>query len=325
MELIKPGHYLYKLLEYSIQIDSIYLLNLLFEFINANYVLMPTCLEAETGPLNKHVNCHILLIFKAIQFDSVNSIKYLISKGTHVNCFPTKIRHGQICEVFSYTPLHYAVDIEMYNSAEMLLKNGISAANPNIAANVVGIIKTPLNSALNRCNEKMANLLLEHGANSMLSRQTFDDLVTVVTSNGAQSRKNPTDLVKQNIFAAILGEENRKILDEFLPTGENLKDSAQNTQQNHTRHKSNHFTLFNYFAAMATLRGDLIMTRMLDKKFAAFIWANSEIVQVTRLFFTQQKNKNSFLNWLPTDMILLILGLIIQNIILDLKGVISAP
>lgn len=319
-EVIKPGHPLYKLLEYSIQIDSTYLLNAIFTHITSKYYLLPTCIVYDSSISHlsgRHERCHTLLLFKAIQFDAINCIKWLIANGTCVDCFPTKKRYVQMCEVFPYTPLHYAVDIEMYNSAEMLLKNGIMNADPNIPANVSGVIKTPLNAALNRCNEKLANLLLEHGANSLNTKNTFDDLVATVTSNGAQPRKNFAEAAKQNIFARILGAENKRLLDEFAPGG--YTKATLETTPDTAGYKSSHFSPFNYFAAMATLRGELIMPRILDKQFAAFIWANAEIVSVAKVLFTEQKNKNSFMSYLPHDMILVITGYIILDIILGLQ------
>lgn len=325
MEVVKPGHHFYKLLEYAIQIDSTYLLNLLFNYLESNYKIMPTCINSGLDdsiefcagaklPAASHKNCHTLLLFKAVQFDAVNCIKYLISKGTNPNCFPTKIRFVQICEVFHYTPLHYAADIEMFNAAEMLLQNGIMPANPNISTKIAGVFKTPLMTALSRCNEKIADLLLKNNATPFYTRDVFDDLSVVVTANSAQPRKNMSEVVKQNIFAKIIGYENKKILGEFCPVLDNDEPKS------YALHKSNHFSIFNYFASMATLRGDIIMARMIDEKFMNFMWINAEIVRITRVILTEQKNINSMLHWLPHDIVLIILGEITLDIILGLTS-----
>jgi uncharacterized protein len=108
-------------------------------------------------------------LWKAASNGKTSEIETELAKGTDINA---KSPNG------GYTPLHFAVGMQQFKAAELLLNKG---ALPDIENNAGD---TPLTSAISQKKEKFVKLLLAKGANVNLAGKYGLPIVYVISYGG---------------------------------------------------------------------------------------------------------------------------------------------
>jgi len=108
----------------------------------------------------------------AVLDGNVDRVIELIGRGIRLDNF----------DELEKTALHYAVEIEHFQIANLLIENG---ANVN-AQNIEKIGETPLSNVADKCSLKMARFLVKHGA--MVDAKGWMGLNAI---DRAKKRENP--------------------------------------------------------------------------------------------------------------------------------------